>query len=316
MIFGEGVSKDVYRRLIWGPLAEGLTVTPGPFDQWVVRALGRTAACVARRKRMEVRTNLERAFPGGVDPSGVDLDRVASDAFAAHFAHQYIGFSFDSCNSDTWGSYLEIRGLERLEAHARRGRGVVIAHPHMGPAQLPLHVLGVLGFDMVQVGGGRVTRVKLSNTGEWARQRRSNLESGMPVRVHDGRSFLRPLLRALEAGSIVMSAADGTGGGEEIGKRLVRTVLEHEMGIAVGPVWLAAQSGAPLLTLHCFRNPRPGPLYVAEIGEEIPLDCDQTISDILEDGADHLAVWLDRVLRAHPGDWLFWDGFAPGALLP
>jgi hypothetical protein len=38
--------------------------------------------------------------------------------------------------------------------------------------------------------------------------------------------------------------------------------------------------------------------------------------DLLEDGADHLAQWLDRVLRNHPGDWLFWDGFAPGALLP
>ena len=186
----------------------------------------------------------------------------------------------------------------------------------MGPAQLPLHVLGQLGFDMIQIGGGRNTRVQLSPTGEWARLRREELELRMPVRVHDGKQFLRPVLRAVQHGSVVMSAADGTGGGDEIGKRLSRIVLEQRMGIAVGSVWLAAMAQVPLLTLHCFRNPRPGAMYVAEIGDEIPLDRDQPMADILEDGADHLSAWLDRVLRAHPGDWLFWDGFAPGALLP
>jgi hypothetical protein len=57
-------------------------------------------------------------------------------------------------------------------------------------------------------------------------------------------------------------------------------------------------------------------MYVAEVGEEIHMDRDQPILDAIEDGADHIGVWLDRVLQAHPGDWLFWDGFAKGALLP
>lgn len=315
MIFGEGRIKDVYRKVLWGPGVQGLAALPKPWEHRLVRLLGRGASALARHKRVEVRDNLARAFPDGRVDDGRSIENVAQDVFAAHFANQYIGLSFSGCTEETWPEYLQWKGLDVLRAHAAQGRGVVIAHPHMGPAQLPLHVLGRMGFGMVQVGGGRVTRVSLSETGEWARRRRTVLEGRMPVRVHDGRSYLRPLLRELEEGALVMTAADGTGGGDELGRRLERTVLGAELGIPVGPIWMALRSGAPLLTLHCYRNPEPGSLYIAEIGAEIPLDKDLPMSEVFEDGADHLALWLDRVLRAHPGDWLFWDGFAPGALL-
>jgi lauroyl/myristoyl acyltransferase len=271
---------------------------------------------VARRKRDEVVTNLMRAFPSGTVPDGRAVEVVAEDVFATHFANQYIGFSFDKCDARTWPVYLGWNGLDVLESFRRAGRGVVLAHPHMGPAQLPLHVLGRLDWPVTQVGGGVVTRVELSDAGRWAAAERAALESKMPVRLHDGKRFLRPLIRSLSDGEVVLTAVDGTGGGEELGRRLERTVLGHAMSIPVSPVWLAARSGAALLTIHCYRNPGDGPLYMAEVGDEIPLDREQPMANILEDGADHLAAWLDGVLHAHPGDWLFWDGFAPGALLP
>lgn len=316
MIFGEGTIKDLYRKLVWGPGLDSLALLPAPWEHRVVRLAGRGAALAARRKREEVERNLQRAFPEGHVSDGRDLGAVADDAFAAHFANQYIGASFSRCTDKTWPKYLAWRGLDILEDHIRDGRGVVLAHPHMGPAQLPTHVLGEMGMDVVQIGGGRITEVDLSDTGEWARQQRLHREQQMSVAVHDGARFLRPLLRKLEGGAVVMTAADGTGGGRELGRRVRRQVLGQTMGVPVGAVWLALQSGAPLLTLHCFRNPGDGPLYIAEVGTEIPLDRDQDTADVLEDGADHLAGWLDKVLRAHPGDWLFWDGFTEGALLP
>lgn len=316
MIFGEGTIKDLYRKFVWGSGLDALGLLPAPWEHRVVRLAGRSAALAAHRKRREVEQNLLRAFPEGHDAAGRTLGSIAQDAFAAHFANQYIGASFARCTSSTWPEYLGWRGLDILQDHLRDGRGVVLTHPHMGPAQLPTHVLGCMGMDVVQIGGGRVTEVTLSETGEWARQQRLERERRMPVEIHDGARFLRPLLRRLSQGAVVMTAADGTGGGEELGRRLIRQVLGQHMGIPVGAVWLALNSGAPLLTLHCYRNPGDGPLYMAEIGTEIPLDRDQGTTDVLEDGADHLASWLDKVLRAHPGDWLFWDGFTEGALLP
>ena len=316
MIFGEGRAKDVYRRAVWGPGIFGLGLLPLTWEHRIFRGMGRAALVVADRKRREVEHNLSLAFPSKTAPDGRPLSEIAAEAFATHFANQYIGASFTRCTVKNWPAYLGWRGLDQLESYVREGQGVVLAHPHMGPAQLPTHVLGRLGFDVVQVGGGRVTQVDLSKAGEWARQRRVQLEDEMPVTVHDGAEYLRPVLRRLADGAVVMTAADGTGGGRELGRRLIRQVLGQQMGIPVGPVWMALKSGAPLLTLHCTRNRGEGPLYLAEIGAEIQLDRDQPTAGVLEDGADQLAVWLDRVLRVHPGDWLFWDGFAKGALLP
>ena len=88
------------------------------------------------------------------------------------------------------------------------------------------------------------------------------------------------------------------------------------MPIPLGPVWLALHGNARLHPLHCYRSRTGSSLYTAVVGSEIPLKRDHAVERVLLDGTGQLAAWLDSVLRDHPGDWLFWDGFAPGALLP
>ena len=153
-----------------------------------------TAAALPAR-RTELCENLGRAFP---DWSNEQLDNIAREAFSAHFSNQYASFSFGKCDAENWPQYLTLEGLEHLDHAYQQGKGVVLMHPHMGPAQLPLHVLALQGFDMHQVGGGEVTLVELSETGQWAAQQRTELEARMPVTLHDGKKYLRPLLRALK----------------------------------------------------------------------------------------------------------------------
>jgi lauroyl/myristoyl acyltransferase len=136
----------------------------------------------------------------------------------------------------------------------------------------------------------------------------------MPVRLHDGKRYLRPLLRALQAGEVVMTAMDGTGGGEELGARIMCTVLGHSLPLPKGPAWLASRTGAVLMPMSCFRNPGDGALYLAEIGEEIPV-LGRGPQEV-EAAVQEMGTWLDQQIHAHPGDWLFWDGFRPGGLLP
>ncbi len=314
MIFGEGRLKDLYRRGLWGPGRQLLEASPAPAELMVVRGAARLGAAALPSKRAVLRRNIGRAFPA-LDEAG--LDRLARQAFAAHFANQYISFSFGKCGPDNWQRYLSFDGLERLRAAHALGRGVVLMHPHMGPAQLPLHVLGHLGLPMHQVGGGRVTLVELSETGRWAAETRWRLERRMPVTLHDGRSYIRPILRALKSGAVVMSACDATGGGEELGRRSVQQVLGQPLPVPVGPLWMAIRSGAPLLTICCHRNRsiEPGPVYRAVIGPEIEIDRSLPLRRALDDGASRLGAFLDSALRTWPGDWLFWDGFQPGGLL-
>ncbi len=288
MIVGESRAKDAYRRLVWGPGARAMGALPAPWEAATVRLVGRVAAAGMRATRQRIRANMERAF--GPRP---EIDRWSSEAFAAHTSNQYAPLSFAKCTPETWQRYLAFEGLEHLE----RGRAVVVLHPHMGPAQLPLHVLGLLGFAVHQIAGGRVRG--LSETGQWAAEQRAAHERSLAAFLHDGARYLRPVVRALEAGEVVFTACDATGGAVELGRRVDATVLGQRMAIPIGGVKLARMTGASVLTLTCFRRRGTTPLFEARLA---PFDGD-------------VAKFLTRTLTAHPGDWHFWDRFEPGALL-
>ena len=309
MIIAESPLKDAYRRLTWGPVRELLEHAPAGWDYRATRRAGRAAGRLNPGKRRAVVDNLRRAFPGRDD-----LEAVAIEAFGAHFENQYASFAFGRLGPENWESWLRLEGLEHLDRAAGAGQGVVLMHPHMGPAQLPLAVLGALGRPVYQVGGGGV-QVERSATGEWAAAERARLEARMRVTLHDGTGFLRGLLRALTAGGIVLTACDGTGGGQELGRRLERRVLGQRMGVPVTPFWLAHRTGARLHTLYTARDPLDPRRHASFIGPEVAVARDRSLDEALESGADFTAAWLGLVLTRHPEAWLFWDQFQPGGLL-
>lgn len=304
MVVGESPAKDVYRRVVWGPWRELLERGPFGAEYVANRALGLAAGRFARGTRARVEQNLRRAFP-----ERRDLARVARRTFGAHFTNQYASFAFGRISGDNWRSYLVWEGFDHLRAARAAGQGVVLLHPHMGPAQLPLCVLGAMGLPVHQIGGGE-PEIEKSETGRWASELRGTLERRMPVTLHNGTGYLRKVLRALGQGDIVLTACDGTGGGKELGRRVERTVLGQRMRVPVGGVWLAARSGARLHTLHVVPD---GLRHRAIIGEQIILPT--SVDDALEVGADASAAFLTRVLGAHPEEWHFWDAFEPGKLL-
>jgi len=309
VVIGESPAKDAYRLLVWGPWRVALEQGPPGWEYRANRALGELAARFSRGKRAEVLANLNRAFSGRDD-----LEAVATQAFATHFVNQYASFAFGRISADNWTRYLRIEGMEHIDRARSAGQGVVLMHPHTGPAQLPLAVLGALGHDVHQVGGGEVA-VDKSRVGQWASKERARLEARMRVTLHDGTSYLRALLRVLEGGGVVLTACDGTGGGKELGRRLVRPVLGQPMVVPVGAFYMALRGGARLHTLYTVRDPSDSSRHLSVIGPEVPVARNARLAEALEQGADFTAAWLTDVLTRHPGDWLFWDAFCPGALV-
>lgn len=309
MVFGESAAKDAYRLLVWGPWRQALERAPCGWEYRANRRLGAVAGRLSATKRREVEANLARAFPHRGNLGGLALE-----AFATHFVNQYASFAFGRVQADNVHHYLRLEGVEHLQRAARDGVGVVLMHPHTGPAQLPLAALGAMGWPVHQVGGGEVALAK-SKVGAWASAERSRLEARMKATLHDGGGYLRGLLRVLEAGEIVLTACDGTGGGQELGRRLVRPVLGQPMLLPVGPFYMAYRSGARLHTLYTVRDPLDPRRHQSVIGDEVPLLRHLPLRAALEGGADFTAAWLSLLLERHPGDWLFWDAFRPGGLL-
>jgi lauroyl/myristoyl acyltransferase len=154
--------------------------------------------------------------------------------------------------------------------------------------------------------------VELSRIGQRSAAIRASLESRICAQLHDGKNYLRPLLRILKGNGVVFTACDGTGGGEELGRREIATVLGRPMLLPVFPLWLGLKTGAPVLTLIPSRNRGPGAPYLAEFGPPL------TLGGVRDKGAMDaalaaLAERLERALRTHPGDWHFWDALHAGA---
>jgi len=308
LIFAESPLRDAYRLAVWGPYRQLLGHVPCGWELGGNRRLGRLVAHLSAGSRQRMVQNLGRAFPGRGD-----LDELARQAFGNHFQHQYLPVSFPRIHEANAHRYLRIEGLHHVDQALQQGCGVVLMHPHMGPVQLPLHIMGVLGYPVHQVGGGVVTG--LSRVGEWAAATRRSLEATMPVTVHDGKGYLRPVLRALQQGGVVMATCDGTGGGQELGRRVVGAVCGQPMKLPVSALWLALKSGAPLLPLCTHRSSHGRPRHLTEIGPPLDLRRDLPLRAGIEQGAALVAGFLDRALTEHPGDWHFWDHFEPGRFL-
>jgi lauroyl/myristoyl acyltransferase len=305
----ESMGRDLYRALVWGPYRHLCQWVPAGRELEMHRALGRLACRFAGNQRAQVRENLARGFP-----EEQDLDALVEGVFQSHFAEQYLCFSLGRVQLGNWERYLRFDGLSHLEESLARGRGAVLVHPHMGPAQLPLCVLGLLGHEVLQVTG--VPDLEgLSASGRRSGARRAALEQQMTVQLLEGAGYLRPALRTLERGGIVFTAMDGTGEEKEIGRRLSRVVLGREMAVPVGAIWMALKSGAALHTVVTRHAPDEQCAHVAEFGPPWEIEEDASLDKALEKGADQVAAELTRLLRDHPADWVFWDSFEPGRLL-
>jgi len=302
--FQESPLKDAYRLALWYGIRPALRGLPPGHEFEVFRAIGRQVGRVPGGTRDKVDANLGRVF----DP-GPDFDDLRERVFEEHFCTQYVSFTFPRIGPRTMDHYIRMHGVEHLDAAAAQGRGVVLAHPHMGCAQLPHFALANHGYRMMQIGGGG-KNLQFSRLGQRVADTRVALEQLIPATLVDGQGFIRPVLRHLSEGGVLLTAVDGTGSGDEIGRRVERSVLGQRFRTPVGPVYLAKRSGAALLPLLVVRR-EDGPGFDGFIEPAIPIP-DRPVKKVLDWGADLMALMLDDWLRRYPGEWDFWDEFHPG----
>jgi lauroyl/myristoyl acyltransferase len=190
-----------------------------------------------------------------------------------------------------------------------RGTGdLLVADLHLGKADaFAVHGAPFASSLLAAVAGDALARLGAS-------AERARLEARMPVKLQDGTGYLRGVLRALQAGEVVLTACDGTGGGQELGRRYERVVLGQRMRLPVGGFYLAKRGNARLHPLVTVRDPQDARRHLSVIGPQLLLGTGD-LKQVLEDGADRTALLLEDMLRRYPGQWLFWDAFKPGELL-
>jgi len=237
-----------------------------------------------------------------------------ADIIRAYYQNHYvdqlfpiISSKFNTKNIDT---YLSIHGLADLDRALQKGRGVILVHGHFGPVHLPLVALALKGYLMKQI--GNPSDKGLSWVGRNVSFRlRMVYEGRMQAEIIRADSFLRPVFKALQQNTVIMTTGDGSGSKEQFGRQYQFTFLGQPVLLSLGPAILARKTGAPLLPL--FIVPGEEKPFSLIIKQEIRSSLPGT-EGIIE-SMSMFATLLEQHIRLFPGYMHFLDRFCPGQFI-
>ncbi|KJU82130.1 lipid A biosynthesis acyltransferase, partial [Candidatus Magnetobacterium bavaricum] len=98
-------------------------------------------------KRQRLLANLSDA---GIDCC--DKQQAVREYFRNHYMDRLFIFIVGRFDDRQIRRYIELEGVECLDAALGCGRGVVLVHGHFGPVHMPLTVLARCGFKIKQLG--------------------------------------------------------------------------------------------------------------------------------------------------------------------
>jgi KDO2-lipid IV(A) lauroyltransferase len=229
---------------------------------------------------------------GALLPGQVGLDRAASEAIRHHgrFLVELLR------GPDDPHARFEAHGLDILDAALARGRGVVLAIPHMGNWEIAGAALAARGTPVTSVAG---IQLRESWTTAIRRQRE---KVGLHI-VDATAPGLRKLGQALGRGEIVALHVDGDRwhGGVPV------SIGGRRVFLPAGPARLALRTGAALLFGVCIRT--DDGRHIGRVMREIPLDANAP--DAVQRATQDLARSLEEVLRARPEQWIVFRPLVP-----
>jgi KDO2-lipid IV(A) lauroyltransferase len=186
--------------------------------------------------------------------------------------------------------HFSAEGFGHVEDSVARGRGTIVALPHLGGWEHAAAWMHGLGHDLLAV----VEPIEPPALREWfARQRRAFGVEIVPL----GPDVATRVLRALRDNRIVclLSDRDLTGDGVEVEFFGERTTLPG------GPATLALRTGAPILPAAVYFRERRG--HEAVVRPPLRAERAGRLRDDVARITQELAVVFEELIRAAPAQW-------------
>jgi lauroyl/myristoyl acyltransferase len=256
---------------------------PAPVARAAAEAAGVVAGRASRRRRQMITRHLERIT--GSPVGALDVDR----AFASYGRYWMESFRLPGAGGARLESAMCYEGIGNLELARARGRGVVMAMPHLGAWDWGGAWLSATGFPVTVVAEALEPPELFDWFAAWRRQ------LGMSV-VPLNHSAGSAVMTALHHGDVIglLCDRDLTGDGIEVDFMGERTRLPG------GPATMAARTGAAILPCCVLfegdhhRGIVQPPLDTARRGH-----LREDVGRITQDLADALAA----LIRRAPEQW-------------
>ncbi|MDZ7674154.1 MAG: phosphatidylinositol mannoside acyltransferase [Acidimicrobiales bacterium] len=261
---------------------------PGPLLGPLARVGGTGAAIPDAARRFVVARNLQR-----VDPTldGLALRRAVNATFQSYAAYWLEAFRLPSVSPTELDAGMTYEGYEHIERSLHRGKGTIMALPHLGCWEWT-------GFWLTRVVGVPITavveRLDPPELFDWFTEFRTSL--GMNV-VSLGPDAGRQVLAALKRNDLVclLSDRDIDGSGVEV------EFFGETTTLPAGPATLALRSGADIIPCGMYQRPRGGHhgLVRPALDVERRGRLREDVTRITQD----LARVLEELIRIEPTQW-------------
>jgi KDO2-lipid IV(A) lauroyltransferase len=261
---------------------------PLPVAEPLAEAAGRARAPFRPGRWRGVGRYLRRVTDAPLD--GAALRRAVGDTFAAYGRYWLELFRLERDASLAVEPRFEAVGWEHIEAGLARGKGVVLALPHLGGFDFAAAWLAGRGAPPTVV----VEPVEPPELFEWFAGVRRSI--GMEV-VPLGPDAGRAILRALRDNRVVCLLSDRDLGGDGIEVDL----FGERTTMPAGPATLALRTGAPLVPTATYF--RPHGRHFAVIGPPLPVEREGRLRDDVARVTQSLATRFEDLVRAAPEQW-------------
>jgi lauroyl/myristoyl acyltransferase len=263
----------------------------------IALATARLELLLPSRRRTAVESNVAAIAASGrlgARRAGT-LDQVVRSIFVSYHRFVLEFLAQRSIDSQALDTRFRFHGMEILYEALARGRGAVVAAPHVGNWELCAIAVQRLGFRVHVVTGvqfhARVTHgVRL-------------LKERERIRVSTPRDGFRPLLETLKGGGLVALLTDG----DVFTRSLDTELFGCEVPLPVGPALLARRSGAPLVHAHAERT-SCGTHVVSFDGVDVP-DRALPLHEDVRRLTLRIARFEERTIASHLDQWCIFRPF-------
>lgn len=242
---------------------------------------------VAAARRNAVLANLNQiARAGHLELAEAGVRRRTARRMFESFALAWIeSFSRNPLR----GSRFRFEGAELLYRALARGRGAVIAAPHLGSWDVAGAALVELGFEVHAVAG--IQLHPLLSTAFRAEQERRGIQ------IHTPSDGFGGLVQALRRGALVVLLADG----DVFSRALPTPFFGRRVLFPSGPAVLARRARVPILHAHAARSAEGGN-RLCFTGMDLP-DASMPLAEDVRRLTSLVARHEERSIAAHVAQW-------------
>jgi phosphatidylinositol dimannoside acyltransferase len=240
-----------------------------------------------------LRTNVRHALyaPGRTVDDGL-LDLFVERGFASYGQYWAEGAKLPAMDHDEVVRRFSIcEGREELEAAAARGKGVIVALPHVGSWEWGGSFLASIGLGMTAV----AEALEPPALFEWFQAKRRSI--GIDIEPLNEKAGT-VLLSTLRSGGVVGLLCDR----DLEGNGVMVDFFGERVSMPAGPATLALRTGAALVAAACYAG--PGRDHFAVITP--PLDVERRagrLRDDVERITQEVAHALEGLIQRAPEQW-------------